>query len=1198
MESTPEELAITPPVGAIEMLPERPHPEIVGYAPIFTLTDQSGKPFHSDSLSGVPWIAHFTDGRDTGVGAHQGDLLSSVLDWVKGGTNSMGIRIISFTVNPSNDPTEVLRKRAIDTDASKQMWQSLTGSIEAMRSVLLRGDFKRAINSEGQTPEEMLQGARLVLVDAYQRIRGLYEPGHPQTIHALATDLAALQAEIINIPSDVQDPSWLDAQVRSQRESAKSIQAFHDFGFSDRRKESGIRFMHKIVDDSGKRFKGVHYDHGSGIVVADVDGDARLDIYFVNQVGGNELWRNLGDGKFEDITERAGVFVSDRIGVSAAFADIDNDGDPDLFVTALRKGNVLFENLGKGQFRNITAGSGLTYKGHPSSAVFFDYDRDGLLDLLVTNVGRYTTDEATQVTMEGIRGEADIGDQYYLGFEDAFAGHLKPERAEPSRLYRNIGKRRFADVSSETGLVDLGWTGDAAPVDIDSDGWTDLYMLNMQGNDQVFLNRNGKRFDRAAKNLFPKTSWGAMGIKAMDFENDGDLDIFITDMHSDMSQHVGPGKEREKATMQWPPSFLQTEGSSVFGNTFFRQTEKGVFEEVSDALGAENYWPWGLSVDDLNADGFDDAFLTSSMNFPLRYSMNTLLLNDLGKKWRHAECVLGVEPRTGGLAVPWFELDLLGADKEAPVLELLESHGANLDQFPDRVVVWGAMGSRSSVIFDVDDDGDLDIVTNEMNHHPMVLLSNLSEKKSDMTFLKVNLIGTHSNRSGLGAVVRIRSAELHLMKVKDGQSGYLSHSDFPLYFGLGSVKQVDSLEVTWPSGIIQEIKGPIRLNQTLRITESGIPSNLQIPQDSDPKSPATPHKGAFHVHPGEDIQDALEQAARDPKRKHIIVHAGTYRPQQAAQALIWFNRRHDGITMEADGEVILTAANPEVAKASDASYPAIVNHVIYFGDGISRKTMIRGFKITGANGFVTDLDEPVNIQPPIDADNLKRAKFFYTDGGGIKIFGRSYPSIENVEVYDNFSSPCGAGISIEHRDHVDGSRLKSVLLRNCIFRGNRCPISGAGVDLLHGSAAEILNCLFIGNLSNEPMNERAETPGKWKPQHGSGALTLFPRSRVIVRKCTFTGNRNAIDDSNRENIYQDSIFWMNNAPGGWPPGARYELDLASGVGVSGCFLDGDIPDLENSLDKNQNVIGCPDPQFDSNYIPQAKGFEGVGYRPH
>ena len=151
-------------------------------------------------------------------------------------------------------------------------------------------------------------------------------------------------------------------------------------------------------------------------------------------------------------------------------------------------------------------------------------------------------------------------------------------------------------------------------------------------------------------------------------------------------------------------------------------------------------------------------------------------------------------------------------------------------------------------------------------------------------------------------------------------------------------------------------------------------------------------------------------------------------------------------------------------------------------------------------------DRPIVSSGKAPAPKLEKGKFFYTDGGGIKIFGRSYPVIESVTVADNFVSPCGAGISVEHRGYSDGSRLQSVQIRNCIFRNNRCPVSGSAVDLLHGSGAEIVNCLFIGNLSNEPMDDMATTPGKWRPTHGSSALTLFPGSHVLVRRCTFTGN--------------------------------------------------------------------------------------------
>ena len=387
--------------------------------------------------------------------------------------------------------------------------------------------------------------------------------------------------------------------------------------------------------------------------VADVDGDGLLDLYFVTQVGANGLWRNLGEGRFEDVTAAAGVGVADRIGVTASFADIDNDGDPDLYVTTVRGGNILFENDGAGTFRDITAAAGLGYVGHSSGAVFFDYDRDGRLDLFLTNVGVYTTDM--------IGGD---GYRYYVGFEeDAFRGHLFPERTERSLLFRNEGGSRFADVSEATGLVDRRWSGDATPLDVNDDGWTDLYVLNMQGDDEYYENLGGTRFAARGRDVFPRTSWGAMGVAVLDFNNDGRLDIYVTDMHSDMSQEVGPADEKRKAVMIWDREMVGDGSTSLWGNAFFLNLGSGRFREVSDEIGAENYWPWGPSAGDLNADGYEDLFVASSMNFPFRYGVNSVLLNNAGTRFLDAEFILGVEPRAGGLTTPWFEL---GEDDRLP----------------------------------------------------------------------------------------------------------------------------------------------------------------------------------------------------------------------------------------------------------------------------------------------------------------------------------------------------------------------------------------------------------------------------------------------------------------------------------------------------------------------------------------------------
>jgi hypothetical protein len=448
-------------------------------------------------------------------------------------------------------------------------------------------------------------------------------------------------------------------------------------------------------------------------------------------------------------------------------------------------GNSLFLNDGKGKFRDATKESGLGYTGHSSGAVFFDYDRDGRLDLFLVNVGKYTTEA---------RGRGG----YYVAYEDAFNGHMFPERTETSVLYRNLGGNRFQDVSKETGLVDGSWSGDATVADFNEDGWPDLYVLNMQGDNHYWENQGGKTFVEKAAQYFPKTSWGAMGIKVFDYDNDSRPDIMITDMHSDMSQIIGVDKEKLKSEMKWPDPFLQGGANNIFGNSLFHYLGDGKFAEVSDAMGVENYWPWGLSAGDLNADGYQDLFIAASMNFPFRYSVSSLLLNDKGKIFRDSEFILGVEPRRGNRThTPITEMDCDGPDKR-------KTPCANRT---GKVRIMSTLGSRSSALFDLDNDGDLDIVTSDFNSEPQVLISNLSEKKP-VKYLKVKLRGTGSNRDALGARVRVKSGNQTWTQWNDGNSGYLSHSVMPLYFGLGDATKIDSVEVTWPSGKTQTLRGP------------------------------------------------------------------------------------------------------------------------------------------------------------------------------------------------------------------------------------------------------------------------------------------------------------------------------------------------------------------------------------------------------
>ena len=644
------------------------------------------------------------------------------------------------------------------------------------------------------------------------------------------------EGEVLVIPPTDENLVTFDLRQYQQELSLWRFDVFHDFRFTNKVAESGIDFLHQIVDDCGKFSKAVHYDHGNGMAAADVDGDDRVDIYFISQLGGNQLWKNLGGGKFRNITEESGTGMPESVSVGASFADTDNDGDVDLYVATVRTGNTLFANDGTGHFENITTQAGLAYSGHSSGSTFFDYDRDGLVDLFVNNIGKYTTE------VQGRGG-------YWVGVTNGFQSHLFPERREDSLLYHNLGGNRFEDVTTAMGVGDNGFDGDASFHDVNRDGYPDLYVLCMQGDNHYYENDRGRRFiDRTAE-VFPKTSWGAMGIKFLDWDNDGQGDLYISDMHSDMGRGVPPAYEKMKSLVPWGDDFTQGSANNIFGNSFFCKVGTREQEEISDKIGVENYWPWGVSAGDVNADGWEDLFVTSGMNYPFRYTANYLMLNNAGKEYLDSEYITGLEPREV-FTSPWFELDCSGADAEHPRCVGLSGHKT----------VFAAAGSKSSVIFDVDGDGDLDIVTLEFNDYPQVWINDLNTRKT-VNFVQIKLIGVSSNRSGLGARVTVTTAlgspsnngnngnkgnngkgnngnngkgkgnngrsvrpevvpGVSYTKWQDGKSGYLGQSDLPLYFGLDDNPNIHSIEVLWPSGKRQVIRNSLRSGRLIKIEEN------------------------------------------------------------------------------------------------------------------------------------------------------------------------------------------------------------------------------------------------------------------------------------------------------------------------------------------------------------------------------------------
>ena len=209
-----------------------------------------------------------------------------------------------------------------------------------------------------------------------------------------------------------------------------------------------------------------------------------------------------------------------------------------------------------------------------------------------------------------------------------------PERYEFPVLYKNLGHNKFKDVTAESGLKPVGWGGDASFADLNGDGWPDVYVLNMMGANHFFENHAGQIRPNKTSEVFPENIVGRDGSQVFRFRQRR-TDGFVGHRyaHGYVVGCGGPERKEESATRMQPESFMMGPADSfVFGNSLYHNLGGGKFEEVSDRMGAENFWPWGPSIGDINADGWDDIFIASSMNFPFRYGINSMLLNNRGEE--------------------------------------------------------------------------------------------------------------------------------------------------------------------------------------------------------------------------------------------------------------------------------------------------------------------------------------------------------------------------------------------------------------------------------------------------------------------------------------------------------------------------------------------------------------------------------------
>lgn len=555
--------------------------------------------------------------------------------------------------------------------------------------------------------------------------------------------------------------------------------------------QTGVRFQLQFPDPERYIHELIHLSVYGGVCTGDFDGDGRADIYVTSPAGGNRLFRNLGDFRFEDVTEAAGLSDPNFWGTGATFVDIDNDGDLDLYACGYRVANRLFINEGPGadgqvRFVERARAFGLDYTGASMTMAFADMDRDGDLDAyLATTAVPPPPELKFRVTYEGGRPviPPELREYWAMVYVPGDRA-LRTEAGQFDHLYRNDGGR-FTEITREAGIDGAYFTLAALWWDYDNDGWPDLYVANdYLGPDQLYRNNRDGTFTDVIRQAVPHTPWSSMGVDIADLNDDGRLDLLATDMlgSTHYRRQVMMG---ETSRTGW---FLDVaEPRQYVRNALFLNTGVGRLLEAAWFAGlAATDWTWGPRLEDFDNDGRVDVFIANGM-------------------WRDVQNAdLGAfADRTLGAGTPrwakfWAAQPLL---KEANLAfrNLGDLRFARVEQ------PWGL--GRVGVSFgaataDFDHDGDLDLVVQNADAPLSVYRNDSAQGHS----LRLRLRGVRSNRFGIGATVRLRAGGREQTRYATLARGWLSASEPVLHFGLGQAAQVEWLTVDWPSGARQRFE--------------------------------------------------------------------------------------------------------------------------------------------------------------------------------------------------------------------------------------------------------------------------------------------------------------------------------------------------------------------------------------------------------
>jgi hypothetical protein len=556
-----------------------------------------------------------------------------------------------------------------------------------------------------------------------------------------------------------------------------------------------IDFINQLAEtDQFNIIQYLYFNNGAGVAAGDINNDGLIDLYFTANQTPNKLYLNKGNFKFEDITDAAGVSGKGDWKTGATMADVNGDGLLDIYVCQVGKyktlsgRNQLFINQGNLKFKDEAHEYGLDFQGFSTQAAFFDYDMDGDLDMYLLNHSVHTSRSY---------GSSDLRFEH-----DSLAG---------DRFYRNDlvnGRRVFRDVAREAGIYSsqIGYGLGINVADINNDGYPDIYISNdFHENDYLYINNGNGTFTDRLQESVGHTSRSSMGNDVGDINNDGLLDIIVLDMMPDDE------KIRKQSGGEDDYELFEIKRKYGYNYQYVRNTLQlnlgsGMFSEIGLLAGIyATDWSWSPLFCDVDNDGWKDLFITNGI-YRRANDLDYIRFLTKGEQFVLSPDEDGVPDKVLYEQMPLY-----------PNVNYIFKNNRDLT-FTNKTATWGfnvRSYSNGSIYADLDNDGDLDLVVNNINEMAFLYRNNASGGLNNH-FLSVALKGKGFNTRGTGARVTIYCGDQKQIAEQFATRGFLSATSDVLHFGLGQATTIDSIRVRWPD-LSEEILRNIPVDQTITL---------------------------------------------------------------------------------------------------------------------------------------------------------------------------------------------------------------------------------------------------------------------------------------------------------------------------------------------------------------------------------------------